>query len=172
MLAIERSCPSKVSRLKTSFPSPNDRLKRETLIALLDDGMVMVHLDTRRDGVDVPEQHRGHPALALNFSRAFRLDVFEVGPFEVVASLSFQGEVYRCVVPYGAIFSMTSKVDGQSRIFSDALPPELEAMAESIETEPDAASERGGAEVIDDDVPPTPESTESAPTAPFLRLVD
>jgi stringent starvation protein B len=134
--------------------------------------MVMVHLDARRDGVDVPEQHRGHPALALNLSRAFRLDVFEVGPFSVMASLSFQGEVYRCVIPYGAIFSLTSKADGQSRIFADAVPPEVQILAADEDVEESAPPEPQ--EPVADDGAPAraAEASDSADNGPFLRLVD
>ena len=140
-------------------------------MGLLADGMVMIHLDTRRDGVDVPEQHRGHPALALNLSRAFRLDVFEVGPFAVHASLSFQGEVYRCVLPYDAIFSMTSKVDGQSRVFADALPPELAAMADAAETAPVDTLDTPESEPLESE-PVTPDADTGTQTPPRLRLVE
>ncbi len=134
--------------------------------------MVMVHLDARRDGVDVPEQHRGHPALALNLSRAFRLDVFEVGPFSVAASLSFQGEIYQCVIPYGAIFSMTSKADGQSRIFADAVPPEVQILADEEGEEESAAPEAEEPMVDDGATARAADSGDSAGSGPFLRLVD
>ena len=161
--------------MNARFPSASERLKRETLLQLLSSGMVLLHLDTRREGVTVPPQHRGHPALPLNLSHAFRLDVFEIGPVAVEASLSFQGEVYRCVLPYDAIFSMTSRVDGQSRLFADSVPPELEEIAQDAAAQAKLGQSPAGeidvsaaaAEYDGDDV----RLREAAP-GPSLRLVD
>src|SRR5215470_12840657 len=46
---------------------PEMPAKRSTTEKLLRDGPVLVHLDPRRSGVDVPAQHRGEQRLVLRF---------------------------------------------------------------------------------------------------------
>ncbi len=111
--------------MNTRFPTEAERKKRTALIELLEGGIVMVHLDARYEGVDVPEHLKESPALALNLSHAFRLDVFELGPYAVTASLSFGDSRYACVLPWGSIFAMTRHSDDERRVLVESMPPEL-----------------------------------------------
>jgi hypothetical protein len=146
------------------IPSPADREKRRMLEKLLDEGVVMVHLDSRREGVDVPPHLRGQPSVALNLSRRYGLDVFDVGPDAVLASLSFQGRRYTCRLPWPAIFLMTSLATERAYVFPAAVPPEYPTLLNDVgeelrEPEEDAAA-------------PEPEPPPAPPKGPpRLRLI-
>ncbi len=182
------------------FPDPSEREKRARLIALLDEGLVQVHVDARRDGVEVPAHLRDDPMLVLNLSRRFQLDVFEVGPLEVKASLSFGGNRQICVLPWSAVWAMSCDATGERAVFEDAIPPELLAAAEAAAaTLAREAGDAGGVAEddladlgddrpqlgedqadpadgpLDDDEPaaagPPEDSSPPPPRAPFLRIV-
>ncbi len=108
--------------------------KREVLSLLLDKGMVMVHLNARHDGVDVPLRYRSDLHLRLNLSYNFKIEDFEVGDRAVQATLSFGGQPHRCVLPWDAIFAMTSHVEPVSYLWPDDLPPELAEQAAKMAT--------------------------------------
>ena len=143
-----------------------------------------MHLDARRDEVDVPEHLRDDPMLILNLSRRFGLEVFEIGPIAVKASLGFGAERYLCVLPWTAIWAMTSKVDGEQAVFPEAVPPELMAAAQqTLKEMPEAerlAIEAEVAALKDDmvikdptDAPQSEPDPKPAPATnvPFLRIV-
>jgi stringent starvation protein B len=122
---------------------------------MLDESMVMVHLDTRVDGVDVPDDLHDDPMLALNLSHRFGLEVFEIGPFGVKASLGFGDSRHLCVLPWAAIWSMTSTAEGKRFVFPDAVPPELMAAAQH--------AAEALADVADDEIPDVVESIVDEP---------
>lgn len=97
--------------------SAEDRSKLTIFRRIIEDGMVMVTLDTRVEGVDVPPKFRGLPELRLNFSHLFQLPDFEYDAAGVRGSLSFQGERYRCVVPWGAVFMLYSHETSEVFVF-------------------------------------------------------
>ena len=47
--------------------------KRDTMESFLSEGMVLVQLDSRVEGVEVPEHLKGDPTLRLNISGRFGL---------------------------------------------------------------------------------------------------
>jgi len=84
---------------------------------------VLLHLDARREGVDVPSYLKQNHSLTLKLSNLFQ------GPTTwndntVVALLKFSGEYYRCIVPWPAIWGMTSSANEQ-RIWPEDLPTEV-----------------------------------------------
>lgn len=97
--------------------SAEDRSKLTIFRRIIDDGMVMVTLDTRVEGVDVPPKFRGLPELRLNFSYLFQLPDFEYDAGGVRGSLSFQGQRYRCVVPWPAVFMLYSHETSEVFVF-------------------------------------------------------
>lgn len=116
------------------FPSPAEREKRGKLVELLDEGKVLIGVDATRDGVQLPAHLMERPVVWLALSRRFGLDVFEVGPLEVRANLSFGGVRHLCVVPWAAVFQMTSEATGEEAVFADALsPPVLRMFATALQ---------------------------------------
>ena len=146
--------------------------KRSLLERLLDQGMVMVHLDARRDGVDVPGEFRGEADLRLNFSYRFSHGDLALGEDEVNATLNFSGGPYRCEVPLSAIFAVVSHVTGEGFFFPGDAPPEaLAALAAMISRDEDGEIElpRPGErppEISDDDDAP------ALVGKPVLRAID
>src|SRR5688572_12836700 len=83
--------------------------KRDLLNALLEEGMTMIHLDARVEGVDVPGSFQADPHLRLNLSRRFGRPLL-VHDDRVEAELTFGGHPHHCVIPFVAIFKMFSHV--------------------------------------------------------------
>jgi len=119
------ACATHRRMTEIRFPDPAEREKRSRLLEMLDQGKVMIYVDPRRPGVDVPVHLRSEVAVPLNLSHRFGLSVFDVGPLAVKASLSFGGQRYLCVLPYAAIFGYVGHADGTRVVFADALPPEV-----------------------------------------------
>src|SRR3954467_5311569 len=99
--------------------------KKERLLAALDKGMVMVHLDARRPGVMVPPAFRAEAHLRLNLSYRFDPPDLAVGEWGVRATLSFSGERYPVAIPWSALFAITSFVTKEFWMYPDDLPEEL-----------------------------------------------
>ncbi len=97
--------------------------KIELLDSLLEGDHVMVHLDSRVPGVDIPEQLGRIHDLTLKMSRLFRgrLDLTE---HQIEAELLFDGGYYTCIVPYGAVWGVTDE-KGESKIWPYSTPKEL-----------------------------------------------
>ena len=108
------------------FPTAAEVRKRELIAELLDESLVSIQLDPRRDGVDVPAAYRDQPALCLNLSHSFHLDVFEIGRFSIEASLSFGGARYHCVLPYSSIYSIECTALERHYFFPEDVPVELD----------------------------------------------
>jgi stringent starvation protein B len=98
--------------------------KKETLLAFLSRGVAMVHLDARRPGVVVPQQFTHDPHLRLNLSYGYRIPDFDVGEDRVQATLSFGGRPFRCLLPWSAIFAVTSSGTGEGQVWPEDLPTE------------------------------------------------
>jgi stringent starvation protein B len=132
--------------------------KRETLLRLLAEGMVLVHLDARCDRVQVPTKYALDPELRLNLSYRFASRDLAVGDDGVSCTLSFGGLPFRCVLPYAAIYAVTSHVTGEALVWPEDLPleavgarteqasPPGEPRAEAL-AEPAAAARASGGEV-------------------------
>jgi stringent starvation protein B len=107
--------------------------KRETLLRLLTEGMVMVHLDARQPGVKVPRAHRAEALLRLNLSYRFSSRDLVVDEECVRCTLSFSGIPYLCELPLAAIFAITSHVTGESMVWPESLP--IEAHHDALEAQ-------------------------------------
>lgn len=98
--------------------------KQQLLEQLLDQGMVLVALDARKPGVEIPPALRGDPQLRLNLSYRFGLPLF-VDDWGVRATLTFGNVPYECRLPWSCIFLIVSHVSGQPVLFPDDIPMEL-----------------------------------------------
>ena len=155
--------------------------KKETLLGFLARGVAMVHLDARRPGVIVPPQYVTDAHLRLNLSYRYSIPDLEVFDDRIQATLSFGGRPFRCILPWGAVFGITSHGTGDGQVWPEDLPVEV------VHT----MADRSGARRREDDAPAKaqkrpplaavdgqlkeerrqqPESAESAPRR-HLRLV-
>jgi stringent starvation protein B len=99
--------------------------KKETLLAFLARGVAMVHLDARRPGVIVPSQYVSDAHLRLNLSYRYSIPDLEVSEEDVQATLSFGGRPFRCTLPWGSIFGITSHGTGDGQVWPEDLPVEV-----------------------------------------------
>ena len=99
--------------------------KKECLLAALEKGMVMVHLDARRPGVMVPDELREELHLRLNVSYRFDPPDLSIGEWGVRCTLSFGGRRFKVGVPWNALFAVTSHVTREFWMYPDDMPPEV-----------------------------------------------
>lgn len=99
--------------------------KKDRLLAALENGMAMIHLDARRPGVLVPSSLRGEAHLRLNLSYRFDPPDLSVGEWGVRCTLSFSGSRFTVAVPWSALFAITSHVTREFWMYPDDMPPEL-----------------------------------------------
>ena len=102
-----------------------DAEKKERLLAALDKGMVMIHVDARRQGVLVPQHLAAEPHLRLNLSYRFDPPDLSVGEWGVRSTLSFSRTRFRVAVPWSALFAITSHVTKEFWLYPDDMPREL-----------------------------------------------
>ena len=107
--------------------------KKQTLLAYLQRGVTMVHLDARRPGVVVPPQFHGEAHLRLNLSYRYNIPDLDISDRRVQATLSFGGRPFQCLLPWEAIFGITSP-SGDGQVWPEDLPVEvMQSMAEREE---------------------------------------
>jgi stringent starvation protein B len=108
--------------------------KKSVLEELLGLGMVLVAIDARAEGVDVPEHLGADPQLRLNLSYRFGRPM-HVDDWGISADLTFGGDPHTCQFPWNAIFLIVSHVNGESYLFPDHVPQELlhQAATEQLE---------------------------------------
>jgi len=99
--------------------------KKDRLLAALEQGLVMVHLDARRPGVLVPPELRCESHLRLHLSYKFVPPDLSVGEWGIRSTLSFSGRRFTVAVPWSALFAVTSKVTHEFWMFPDDMPTEL-----------------------------------------------
>ena len=114
--------------IETKPPVEVARNKRDTMLALLDRGVVMLHLDPRLEDVQVPEHLSDSPALRLNIAYGFDLAGLDVDDTGVFAVLSFNRRDFPCDLPWEAVFAMTLPEEGHRGVLWPlSVPLELRA---------------------------------------------
>jgi len=103
--------------------------KKDVALALLDGApTVFVHLDARREGVQVPDHLRDRPQLILRVGYSLTPPInINVDDSGITCTLSFNRSFYACVLPWSAIFGMVGD-DGRAMLWPDDIPPEVEKM--------------------------------------------
>ncbi|QED26875.1 hypothetical protein FRD01_06390 [Microvenator marinus] len=99
--------------------------KLEVFSELIESGIVMVTLDTRVEGVHVPQQFAGMPQLHLNFSYDYQIPDFDFDGEGVRASLSFSGVNTFCEIPWDAVYMMRPETIEDSVVFPMSFPQEI-----------------------------------------------
>jgi stringent starvation protein B len=99
--------------------------KKQRLLAALEQGMTMIHLDARRPGVLVPEHLKTNPHLLLNLSYRFDPPDLAVNDWGVRSTLTFGGQRFTIGVPWSALYAITSHVSREFWMYPDDMPAEL-----------------------------------------------
>lgn len=97
--------------------------KHTTIMRLLEEEFVLIHLDPATEGVDLPAHLMGGPTVTLKVSRLFR-GAMNVEGDRVVADLLFGNAYFSCVVPFSAVWGMTSAA-GSNIMWPDDTPAEV-----------------------------------------------
>src|ERR1700694_1944230 len=146
--------------------------KRHVLLAFLERGVAMLHLDARRPGVSGPQQFRDEAHLRLNLSYRYGIPDLVVDDVHVQATLSFGGRSFQCQMPWEAVFGITSQ-GGVGQVWPEDLP--VEVTAERDEALQPVEPRRPALSAVESDAPPPPvEERQKAAEAPqkrHLRLV-
>lgn len=96
--------------------------KRERLAEELKLGVVMIHVDTRVQGVCVPEEWRGLAHVKLNLSHDFFPPDLLLEEWGVTSTLTFAGVPFVVFVPWCAIFAYTCEAADSVWIWHGDLP--------------------------------------------------
>ncbi|MCB0333114.1 MAG: hypothetical protein KDD55_06415 [Bdellovibrionales bacterium] len=97
--------------------------KSKLLDTLLDGDHVMIHLDARAPGVDIPEHLGRNHDLTLKISRRFR-GRLELTENQIETELLFNEGYYPCTIPFAALWGVTDE-NGESKIWPYSTPKEL-----------------------------------------------
>jgi stringent starvation protein B len=95
--------------------------------------VAMVHLDARRPGVVVPAQFTGDAHLRLNLSYRYGIPDLVVDGQRIQATLSFGGRQFQCILPWEAVFGITSNASGDGQVWPEDLPVEVVQTANELE---------------------------------------
>jgi stringent starvation protein B len=149
--------------------------KKEVLLAFLQRGVAMIHLDARRPGVSVPVQFRDEAHLRLNLSYRYGIPDLVIGDEQVRATLSFGGYPFYCIVPWEAVFGVTSHAGGDGQVWPHDLPVEVaNAAADPDRNQARPPQRHPSLAAVESDSPPASEGSSKPPAKPnarHLRLV-
>jgi len=104
--------------------------KKEAFLALLREGWTSLHLDARRDGVDVPPYLRkeAHLVLQYGFDLPIPIPDLHVDEAGVKATLSFSQTPHPTFVPWTAVYVVACD-DGRGILFAEDVPPDVSVIA-------------------------------------------
>ena len=184
-----------ISLHRTEPPEARANEKRELVSRLLEHGKVLVRVEARRPGVQVPPQFMGVYGLPLNLSWGFPDTAMVVNDSGIAATLRFGGKPFRCVLPWASIWGITLVSSGAFQVWKPDVPAEIDAEIDAALNDVEelqARPKRPKLSVVHSAPPPAPSASvpETAPTpepeapapvedpdappkprAPWLRLV-
>jgi len=109
--AMERQQEPPPDEVHQVTPEQLHKMKREFFSRSLQGGIASLHFDPRMKGVVVPERFRKQELLVLNYSYRYHIADFDFDDDKVVASLSFGGNPFQCVVPWNAVMGIGNQAE-------------------------------------------------------------
>lgn len=107
--------------------------KLNQLRELLAKGIATVHVDARHEGVRVPVNLRVFDGLPLNLSYRYAGVDLKLDGDLLCATLTFQGKPFRCVIPWAAVWGITSP-DKHGQVWLEDVPVTfMERIGEQVE---------------------------------------
>jgi hypothetical protein len=100
-----------------------DEEKQQTLEQLLQEEYALVHLDSTRKGVTLPDKIMNLASVTLKLSRLFRGGI-ELFNDRVETKLLFGKDYHPCIIPFSCIWGLTS-IKGSNIIWPDSAPKEV-----------------------------------------------
>ena len=112
--------------LKSGKPGAMSKAEKEKYDAVnrfLEGEYVLVHVDPRQPGVDLPPFLMAGPSVTLKLSRLFR-GAMAVEKENISAELLFSGRYFTCTFPFTALWGITNE-RGENLIWPDSTPQEV-----------------------------------------------
>lgn len=97
--------------------------KSRFLKRALEGDHALVHLDSRREDVEVPEDLSDNHALTLKLSERFNGNM-ELSDSEVQAELKFSGTYFNCRFSWDAVWAISTS-DGEQKTWVEDMPKSL-----------------------------------------------
>lgn len=137
-------------------------------MAFYGEGWVSIHLDARRQDVNVPPEFADHRHLVLQYGEKMAIPIpdLEVGDDGIRATLSFSRTPHQTFVPWSAVY-IVACTDGRGILYYEDVPEDVSLMSRSTEG---TAGETGelvtGIEISDGDDASEGEGASSTDRAP------
>jgi stringent starvation protein B len=100
--------------------------KKDVALALLEQSSVFVHLDPRKDRVQVPIQFKKQAQLVLQIGLNMPIPIHDLHLDEegVSCTLSFNRAPHLCAIPWSAVYALVGE-DGRGMVWPDDVPAEV-----------------------------------------------
>jgi len=108
----------------------SQQAKKEAILRLLEDSMIMLHVDSRVQGVIAPIECLNLPDLRLNLSYRFARANIELDDHAIFATLTFSQVPFRCRIPFLSIYAVTQHSSKKMIVFREQVPTHLLALFE------------------------------------------
>lgn len=94
---------------------------------------VLIHLDPRRPGVDVPDHLSRSGSLVLRFGKNLTPPIpdLEVDDRQISGTLAFDGAGYRCRVPWSAVYAAIAEHGQRGIVWAEDAPAEIRKLWEA-----------------------------------------
>jgi stringent starvation protein B len=102
--------------------------KKDVALALLEQASVFIHLDPRKDGVQVPVGFKKQAQLVLQIglNMVVKIPDLEVDDEGISCTLSFNRRPHYCHMPWASIYALVDE-SGRGMVWPDDVPPEVVA---------------------------------------------
>ncbi len=137
---------------------------------MLWDDTLLVHVDARREDVQVPDNLRSEAQLVLRFGLDLTPPIHDLAVDEmgISGTLRFSGVPHRCILAWPAIYVLRREAAGDGIILQDHVPPDIRSGAGSgaVSTYDTPPATPADATETDPEEPTTPDGR------PKLKLVN
>lgn len=128
--------------------------KKDVALALLEQASVFIHLDPRKDGVQVPVGFKKQAQLVLQIglNMVVKIPDLEVDDDGISCTLSFNRRPHYCHMPWASIYALVDE-SGRGMVWPDDVPPEVVAQQREGAKKSTAAA-RPRLRAVEDDASP------------------
>jgi stringent starvation protein B len=142
--------------------------KKDVALALLEQASVFIHLDPRKDGVQVPVGFKKQAQLVLQIglNMVVKIPDLEVDDEGISCTLSFNRRPHYCHMPWGSIYALVDE-SGRGMVWPDDVPPEVVAQQREGAAKKSAATPRPRLRAVD-----APEAEAAEVRAPAARTAE
>ena len=116
--------------------NPDERpTKQDAFNAFFGEGLVSIHLDARREGVDVPDEFAVNRHLVLQYGQNMPIPIpdLKVNDEGITATLSFRRIPHRTFVPWSAVYIVACN-DGRGILYYEDVPEDVSFVARPIDS--------------------------------------